>query len=237
MIIRVCCWLFFTDFCQVEFNGGLDSGDSLREVDGQGMRVFGETDWHRDWKMAFPEELRERTFASRAEGYCHRADVFTACGTAIEFQNSPISLQEMRSREAFYPKMVWVVNGAKFRGFRVLKNLPSMDDPGISELEFSHTANLTMVRRSEVAAGVDRPRVLTFHHPELRGLKRTGHLYSFRWLNPHRVWYQASCPIVIDLGGYFLYELRHRPQLNGNYPYLSMLPRKEFILRFTPAKP
>lgn len=128
--------------------------------------------------------------------------------------------------------MVWVVNGAKFKGFRVLKNLPSMDDPGIACFEFSHTANLTMVRKGDVVAGIDRPKVLTFHHPELRDLKRTANLYSFRWLQPHRVWYRARFPIVIDLGGYFLYELRHRPQLNGDYAYLCMVARKDFIARF-----
>lgn len=194
---------------------------------------YGESDWHKDWKTAFPLEFRERTFLSKTEGYCHRADVFTPCGTAIEFQNSPISIAELVSREAFYPKMVWVVNGQKFKGFRVLKNLPLMDDPAIADFDFSHTANLTMVRKKELIAAIEKPKVLTFHHPELRDIKRTGHLYSFRWLNPHRVWYQAKFPIVIDLGGYFLYELRHRPQLNGNYPYLCMIPRKDFVKQFT----
>lgn len=209
--------------------------DGLQEIsdDGAGLgKRYGETDWHRSWKLAFPLQFRERTFLSKAEGYCHRADVFTPCGTAIEFQNSPISLAELTSREAFYPKMIWVVNGQKFKGFRVLKNLPLMEDPSIADFEFSHTANLTMVRKKELIAGVEKPKALTFHHPELRDIKRTGHLYSFRWLNPHRVWYQTSFPIVIDLGGYFLYELRHRPQLNGNYPYLCMVPRKNFIGQF-----
>ena len=236
-ITGVCSYRYFADFSEVEINEDTETASSMQlgyeGLQGEaGMRMFGETDWHRGWKQAFPLEMRERTFLNKSEGYCHRADVFTACGTAIEFQNSPISLRELISREGFYPKMVWVVNGAKFKGFRVLKNLPSMEDPGILGFEFSHTANLTMVRKCDILAGMDKPKVLTFHHPELRSLKRTGHLYSFRWLKPHRVWYQARFPIVIDFGGYFLYELRHRPQLNGDYAYLCMVPKKDFIARY-----
>ena len=192
----------------------------------------GESEWHKAWKKEFPKIYRERTFLNRNEGYYHRADVHTACGTTIEFQNSPITLPELRSRELFYPKLLWIVNGAKFKGFKVLKNLPDMDDPALQDFEFCHKANLTMVRKNDILAGVEQPKVITFHHPELRKLHRTSHLYSFRWLNPHKVWYEAKCPIIIDLGGYFLYQLKQREQLNGNYPYLHMIPRKDFIATY-----
>lgn len=141
----------------------------------------GETAWHSDWKKAFPESYREKTFLNRSVGYYHRADVFTPCGTAIEFQNSPICLEELHSREAFYPNLIWVVNGAKFKGFKVLKHLPDVDDARLADLEFSHSSNLTMVRKGE-------SKKMTFHHPELRSIPFTSHYYSFRWSNPHRVW-------------------------------------------------
>lgn len=185
----------------------------------------GETVWHSNWKKAFPESFREKTFLNRELGYYHRADVFTSCGTAIEFQNSPICLEELQSREAFYPNLLWVVNGTKFKGFKVLKHLPDVDDSRLSDFEFSHSSNLTMVRKNET-------KVMTFHHPELRAIPLTSHYYSFRWSNPHRVWYAAKCPIIIDLGGYFLYQLKQREQLNGNYPYLHMIPRKDFIAKY-----
>ena len=187
------------------------------------MRSFsGETAWHRDWKMAFPESYREKTFLNRALGYYHRADVFTPCGTAIEFQNSAICAEELRSREAFYPNLVWVVNGIKFKGFKILKHLPDVDDHTLLDFEFLHRSNLTMVRKGET-------KVMTFHHPELRSIPLTSHYYSFRWSHPHRVWYEAKCPIIIDLGGYFLYQLKQRKQSNGDYAYLHMIPRKDFV--------
>lgn len=200
--------------------------EQLSAVSKNTLRFYpGETAWHRDWKKEFPESYREKTFLNRTEGYYHRADIFTPCGTAIEFQNSPICLEELQSRETFYPNLIWVVNGSKFKGFKVLKHLPDVDDIRLSDFEFSHTANLTMVRRGEV-------KKMTFHHPLLRTIPLTSHYYSFRWLNPHRVWYEAKCPIIIDLGGYFLYQLKQRRQQNGNYAYLHLIPRKDFIARY-----
>ncbi|TKC10936.1 competence protein [Pedobacter polaris] len=192
----------------------------------------GETEWHSGWKKAFPVSYREKTFLNKLEGYYHRADVFTPCGTAIEFQNSPICVAELQSREAFYPNLIWVVNGAKFKGFKILKHLPDVDDPKLAAFEFRDTANLCMVRKSDVLSGIVKPRVLTFHHPELRHIPLTSHYYSFTWRNPHRVWYEAKCMIVIDLGGYFLYQLKQRKQSSGDYAYLHMIPRKDFIERY-----
>lgn len=72
-----------------------------------------ETSWHRDWKALFPEERQE--VPHRAEnGERHIADVKTAHGMVLEFQNSPISEEERASREAIYrPMMCWVVNGLR----------------------------------------------------------------------------------------------------------------------------
>jgi len=195
-------------------------------------KELGETIWHRNWKEAFPANFRERTFLNRAAGYCHRADVHTPCGTTIEFQNSPITLTELKSREQFYPNLIWIVNGIKFKGFKVLKSLPAMDDPALSGFEFCHKANLTMVRKSDLLAMHVNPKIHTFHHPDLRHIKLSSNLYSFRWLNPHKVWFEAKNPIMIDLGGYFLYQLKQRAQLNGAYPYLELLPKKLFINSF-----
>lgn len=191
-----------------------------------------ETPWHRDWKMEFPETCREKAFIDQEKGFWHRADVYTECGTAIEFQNSPITESELLSREAFYPNLIWVLNGKKFKGFKILKALPDVDDPALANFEFSYTANLTMVRKSDLLNGVGKPRVLTFHHPELRSVQLTSHYYSFCWRHPHRVWYEAKCPIIIDFGGYFVYQLKHKKQLFDTYSYLHMIPKKDFIARY-----
>jgi hypothetical protein len=190
----------------------------------------GETPWHRNWKKAFPPAFREVSFVDATFGELHRADVHTPCGTTLEFQNSPISMEELRSREAFYPNLVWVLNGKKFKGFRVLKSLPDVDDPRLSAYEFCHSDHLSMIRKSDLIQ--DKPKVLNFYHPEIKGVPLTSYYYSFCWKHPHRVWFEAKCPIIVDLGGHFLYQLKQRKQLSGDYAYLHIIPRKSFIERY-----
>lgn len=71
-----------------------------------------ETVWHRDWKNHFPENWQEISHPSE-NGETHRADVKTGRGIVIEFQHSPLPRDEQESRENFYPKMLWVVDGRR----------------------------------------------------------------------------------------------------------------------------
>ncbi|TDG37055.1 competence protein [Pedobacter changchengzhani] len=188
-----------------------------------------ETPWHRDWKLAFPKHYREISFLDETLNEIHRADVCTPCKTIIEFQNSPITLTELKSREAYYKNLIWVLNGKKFKGFRVLKHLPDVDDPKLADYEFCHSDHLSMVRKSDIIKGVLKPKILNFYHPEIKAIPLTSYYYSFCWKQPHTVWYEAKAPIIVDLGGHFLYELRQRKQISGNYPYLKIISRKAFI--------
>lgn len=71
-----------------------------------------ETEWHRDWKGEFPKEWQEIIQAAE-NGEKHIADVKTGGGTVLEFQHSFLSEAERLSRELFYPKLVWVVDGRR----------------------------------------------------------------------------------------------------------------------------
>jgi hypothetical protein len=197
------------------------------------LRVYpGETPWHRNWKKAFPESFREVSQFDQTLREIHRADVHTPCGTTIEFQNSPISLKELKSREAFYPKLVWVLNGKKFKGFRILKSLPDVDDPKLDAFEFCHSDHLSLIRKSDLLSGIAKPKILNFYHPEIKGIPLTSCYYSFCWKQPHQIWYEANAPIIVDLGGHFIYQLKQRKQLSGNYAYLHLISRKSFIDQF-----
>ena len=70
------------------------------------------TEWHRGWQDEFPAEWQE--IGHRADdGEWHYADVKTERGWVLEFQHSLIKPEERRSREAFYEKLIWVVNGTR----------------------------------------------------------------------------------------------------------------------------
>ena len=72
-----------------------------------------ETRWHREWKDQFPKEWQEILHIDPVTGEQHIADVKNPFGLAIEFQHSFIKPEERASREEFYEKMIWVVDGTR----------------------------------------------------------------------------------------------------------------------------
>lgn len=69
-----------------------------------------ETEWHVNWKSRFPTDWQE--VLQRAEsGERHIADIRTPDGCVLEFQHSRLAVEERNAREAFYKKMVWIVDG------------------------------------------------------------------------------------------------------------------------------
>jgi hypothetical protein len=71
-----------------------------------------ETEWHRSWKDKFPIDWQEVDHRDDS-GEKHRADVKTESGWVLEFQHSYLKPEERRARNAFYGKLVWVVNGLR----------------------------------------------------------------------------------------------------------------------------
>ena len=71
-----------------------------------------ETEWHRNWKNQFPNEWQEIVHFDDS-GEKHIADVKTSEGWAIEFQHSYLKPEERRSRNNFYNKLIWVVDGMR----------------------------------------------------------------------------------------------------------------------------
>ena len=71
-----------------------------------------ETEWHRSWKDNFPIDWQE-VIQFDESGEKHIADVKTENGWVLEFQHSYLTPEERRARNAFYPKLVWVVDGLR----------------------------------------------------------------------------------------------------------------------------
>lgn len=67
------------------------------------------SEWHKKWQSIFP--VRNQEVALPFENPCHRADVL-AYGYVIEFQHSPISIEEFDERNSFYTslgkKVIWI---------------------------------------------------------------------------------------------------------------------------------
>ena len=71
-----------------------------------------ETEWHRNWKNKFPKEWQE-IIQKDESGEKHIADVKTSSGWVIEFQHSAIAREERDSRDYFYNKLIWIVDGTR----------------------------------------------------------------------------------------------------------------------------
>ena len=65
-----------------------------------------ETDWHLYWKSLVPKENAEVVISN--DGITHRADILTDDGCVVELQHSPLLLEDLRNRESFYCKMIWL---------------------------------------------------------------------------------------------------------------------------------
>lgn len=78
-----------------------------------------ETEWHRKWKNKFSVKNQE-VVCFDVTGEKHIADIKFDNDVVIEFQNSPIKIEEIESRNKFYKKLIWILNGEKFKdNFRV----------------------------------------------------------------------------------------------------------------------
>ncbi|MGD9967485.1 MAG: competence protein CoiA family protein [Hyphomonadaceae bacterium] len=73
-----------------------------------------ETQWHRTWKLRFPEAWHE-CILHDPEGEKHIADVRTPDAVVIEFQYSHLRAEERAARERFYRNMIWVVDGTRLK--------------------------------------------------------------------------------------------------------------------------
>jgi competence protein CoiA len=71
-----------------------------------------ETVWHRAWKNRFPIDWQEVVHYAET-GEKHISDVNTDRGWIIEFQHSYLKPEERRSRDTFYRKLIWVVDGTR----------------------------------------------------------------------------------------------------------------------------
>lgn len=187
-----------------------------------------ETPWHRAWKGCFPEDQREVVMFDDATGEKHVADVQTTNGMVIEFQNSPMTLDELRAREAFYGKMIWIVKASSFRtSFSVMSPLPDPASELASDRVFSQrprkesvgmrlspglTAGMLFWRRSEAPGHFPGDNQLRPIHGaqsiqnEILAAYSGHHL--FHWVRPREVWFEASKPVFLDFGDEALWWLQ-----------------------------
>lgn len=191
-----------------------------------------ETPWHRNWKDQFPERYREIVCFDANSTEHHRADIVTKTGVTIEFQNSPLNLVDVGKREKFYPKLIWVLNGLKFKGFTISFAIPDPNHGALKNFEITQD-HVPKYFPSDQRFWPKRMKdIYSLHNPHLNKIKMSPWHDSFVWKNIHKVWLNATSPVLVDLGGYFLYLIKKRKQLTGDFFYLKKIPKNQFISRY-----
>jgi competence protein CoiA len=192
-----------------------------------------ETEWHREWKNRFPAEFREVCFTDKRTGEIHRADVHTNKGVTLEFQNSPISLEELKSREEFYSNLIWIVNAKNFN-IVFTGNIPNPDDRILKDFVMEGSLHVCYFKTKEIAAKTgDEDRLYSFGCPELKGLELSIKHCAFEWKNKHHGWLNTNMPTFLDLGDEFLYRLKERKQERSEFWYIEIVSKEKFISKFT----
>lgn len=169
-----------------------------------------ETAWHRGWKSRFPEATREKVHFDKETGEKHVADLKTATGLFIELQHSSISATELRSREQFYTRMMWIVDSEPFKSnFQILGKLPRPTGKLSTDVVFQ--TDRIFWRKSENPRHED-PRSLQRIHSTMDIVEEiereyVGH-HFFKWRWPRSVWYAAEQPVFFDFGDEFLWRLK-----------------------------
>lgn len=183
-----------------------------------------ETDWHRGWKQCF--DIRWQEIPRWDDGgEKHVADVKTSAGMVLEFQNSPMTIEEMQSRERFYEDMVWVVNARLFRDSLAVhvQPLPPPEAAMLSDVMFASTC-----------LSSERP-CFAFFRPstfipdlELQELFPVNNIRSeieqaycghhpITWRRPREVWLEATKPVILDTGRTLLELVRYDNHGNRMY--------------------
>ncbi len=126
-----------------------------------------ETDWHRNWKENFPVNWREVIHFDE-KGEKHIADVKTDNGLVLEFQHSYIQSDELNSRNIFYKRIAWVVDGLRRVNdqpgfFKVIKESTLIRQNNINAYAISFPEE-SRILKDWVNCGV--PVLFDFYEPE-----------------------------------------------------------------------
>jgi competence protein CoiA len=208
-----------------------------------------ETQWHIDWKNKFPEAFREVPFTDPITKEIHRADVHTNRGITLEFQNSPISIEELKSRDEFYDYLIWIVNGAKFKGgFELMGNIPNPVSPlldnfsicGIGRYNMNVKENLMFFRKPLNDNDFEANRILDISDPLLKEvgvmMDNSQPIYwMFEWKHKHTAWFATKSPVFLDFGNDFLYWLKVKEQHRSPSLlwYVKEIKKVDFIKKYS----
>jgi competence protein CoiA len=194
-----------------------------------------ETEWHREWKLKFPEHWREVIQYDNFHQEKHIADVKTDKGVVLEFQNSPITIDELKSRENFYDKMIWIVNGLGFKdNFEFGYKLPNFNSEFPKNYKFTNSKFMSVYEYLENSNPNDFVEILnTINNIPLKEFVEKYHTkhYTFNWKQARQVWFQTQKPVFIDFNDGLLWRILFKTNISDS-PICCYYSKDEFVKHY-----
>lgn len=194
-----------------------------------------ETEWHREWKNKFDNSYQEIIRFDSETNEKHIADIYNdKKNVVIEFQHSPINTKEIKSRELFYDRMIWVIDLIPFnKNLQIIKNksqtevtLLEMKQNLPKDFEVSADFKLTKTQQkigeffSEIMAG-NIITVENHYSSELldkyKSLCDKKDYFLMTWKRLHKRWSFSDKPKFIDIGDNNIYQLIERVKIGNAY--------------------
>lgn len=201
----------------------------------------GETEWHRNWKNEFPISFQEVVKNDPRTGEKHIADIFHPTRhLTIEFQHSPISLQEITSREDFYGKLIWIVDVTPFKSnvfFHkdiedaffdcVIKPWATNQDRIIRELRKQNKD----AEVSELINNCPGDSYIEAFEKKYKNHSKLEDYFLMQWKYQHKRWNYTRSPLFFDIGDDYLYMNIETIQIWNGF-VVKRFSKKDFISRF-----
>lgn len=205
-----------------------------------------ETEWHRNWKNHFKKDYQEVVKFDTDTNEKHIADVYNPeKDVVLEFQHSPIEIQEIKSREKFYNRMIWVIDLLSIKEnlefikseseieyclSKMRHNLPK--DFKVKE-DYQLNESQKQVGDFFNMLGLDSINTKESHYiSELQKkyqkmCKKKG-FSLMTWKYLHKRWNDSLKPKFIDLGDKYIYQLIEKVEI-GNAYVVKQYEKQRFI--------
>lgn len=177
----------------------------------------GETEWHRQWKNIFDKSQQEVIKHDEITGEKHIADVYISSkDLVIEFQHSPIHFNEIKARELFYKKMIWIIDVSPYsKNILFHKDIGSKMYHIVLKPEAQHTESKCRILEKEGKYEMAKELINeSWNNSNLfeasieKYIKdsETNDYYLMEWKHEHKRWKEVSLPIFFDIGDGFIYR-------------------------------
>jgi competence CoiA-like predicted nuclease len=200
-----------------------------------------ETEWHRNWKNYFPESFQEVVKYDSKTGEKHIADIFNPLrALTIEFQHSPISHDEIVSRENFHSKLIWVVDVKPYISniffHKDIKSeffekiiMPWALNQGKLRRELSKKGDIDA--EAEFLKDRSGDNYIEQFQKKYNGYSSIENYYLMEWKYQHKRWNHTKCPLFFDTGDEFVYMVIESVKIWNGF-VVKRFQKKIFVDRF-----